>query len=104
MHAHGNDENKHDKVTFQHTAVDLISVYIWPEIFMTDIVFEKIIVGCAYYTSITRRVGLNRAHRCVESKTKVGKYISLIQDDCPERHVLFSWRSCCREIITLKYI
>ncbi len=39
MHVHGNDENKHDKVTFQLAAKDLISVHLWPEIFVTDIVF-----------------------------------------------------------------
>ncbi len=44
MHAqltrwYGNDENKHDKVIFQLAAVDLDSVHLWPEIFVTDIVF-----------------------------------------------------------------
>ncbi len=38
-HVHGSDENKHDKVTFQLAAVDLIAVHVWPEIFVTDIVF-----------------------------------------------------------------
>ncbi len=34
-----NDENKHDKVTFQLAAVDLNSVHLCPEIVVTDIVF-----------------------------------------------------------------
>ncbi len=36
---YGNDENKHDKVTFQLVALDLDPVNLWPEIVVTDIVF-----------------------------------------------------------------
>ncbi len=44
MHAqltkwYGNDEDKHDKVTFQLVAVDLDLVHLWSEIVVTDIVF-----------------------------------------------------------------
>ncbi len=41
MHSagYGNDENKHDEVTFQLAAVDLDSVHLWSEIIVTDIVF-----------------------------------------------------------------
>ncbi len=36
---YGNDENKHDEVTFQLAAVDLDSVHLWPKIVVTDIIF-----------------------------------------------------------------
>ncbi len=44
MHAqltkcYGNDENKHDKVTFQLAAIDLNSVHLWPKIVVIDIIF-----------------------------------------------------------------
>ncbi len=36
---YGNDENKHDKVTFQLAAVDLDSVHLLSECFVTDTIF-----------------------------------------------------------------
>ncbi len=73
---------------------------------MTDIVFEKIVGGCAYCTSLIRQVDLNRAQRCVEKQGKWGKCILLIQNGStqkshfsPEDHAVMKEY----EIITLKY-
>ncbi len=73
---------------------------------MTDIVFGKIIAGCAYYTSLIRQVCLNHAQRCFGKQGKWGKYISLIQDGSTQKsHFSLEDHAVMKEyeIIMLKY-
>ncbi len=73
---------------------------------MTDIVFEKIIVGCAYYTMLIRQAGLNHAQQCVEKQGKCVKYISLIKYSGAQKWLLSPEDNAVvkeYEIITLKY-
>ncbi len=56
------DQSKHEEVAFQLAAADFGSNSLWQTSYLKDI------VGCAYYNSITRRVGLKQVQRCVKVK------------------------------------
>ncbi len=79
------DESKHDEDAFHLAAADL-NYYGPKSLWQTS----QIIVGSEYYTSITRRVGLNRIQWCVGSGVNI-RYILLIQDGGAQvHHVLWN--------------
>ncbi len=94
----GNDENKHDKVTFQ-LAADFDSVHLWSR-YLCD--RHRILKENSWMCILHQHhkaSGLKSYTRCVGSGVNI-RYISLIQDGGAQvHHIFFSWRSCCCEII-----